>query len=87
MFTHFKYTTTNLPKTMNNNNITGSAAYTHTCWLDPAASLQGMKYSQNPEGSKHGMQGIVFKLARVGERLSGVVSLCLVCVAIHTIMV
>ena len=65
---------------------TGSAAYTHTCWMDPAASLQGMKYSQSSESKKHGLQGIVFKLARVGERLSGVICLSLICMAVHTII-
>jgi hypothetical protein len=64
----------------------GSAAYAHTCWMDPAASLQGMKYSQSSESKKHGLQGIVFKLARVGERLSGVICLSLICMAVHTII-
>lgn len=62
-----------------------SAAYTHTCWLDPAASLQGMKYSSSSESNKHGIKGMVFKLARVGERQSLLVSLSLVAMAIHTI--
>ena len=53
--------------------------------MDPAASLQGMKYSQSSESNRHGIKGMVFKLARVGERQSFVVSLCLVCMAVHTI--
>ena len=65
--------------------MAGSAAYTHTCWLDPAASLQGMKYSSSSESNKHGIKGMVFKLARVGERQSLLVSLSLVAMAIHTI--
>ena len=65
--------------------LIGSAAYTHTCWLDPDASLRGMQFSKASEDSKHGIKGIVFKLARVGERQSLMVSLSLVCMAVHTI--
>ena len=63
-----------------------SCAYLHTCYLDPACSLQGSKYAKADESKKHGFWGIIFKLARVGERCSLFVSAACVALAVHTLL-
>ena len=63
-----------------------SASYVHTCYLDPDCSLLGSAYSKAGEDSRHGVRGIVFKLARVGERCSLVVSVAFVALAVHTLL-
>ena len=62
-----------------------SSAYFHTAYWDPDCSKKGLKYAKLDESKRHGCLGIVYKLARVGERLSLPVSIACVFMAVHTL--